>query len=253
MSKSILCIFDCQVKPGIDTAYLTHIGKYLADKQPDIVVNIGDFWDFPSLSSYDVGKKAFEGRRYKNDVLAGNEGMAQLLAPMHELIAKQKRNKEKQYKPEMHFFTGNHCQRINRAINDDPKLEGTIGREDLYLDDWIVHPFLEVGVLEGVAFSHYFTTGVMGRPATTASALLAKKHMSCVAGHMQGRQVATAYKADGSPITAIICGSSYPHEEDYLGAQGNKHYRGIAMLYEVDNGSFDESFVSLNYLKGRYE
>jgi hypothetical protein len=93
----------------------------------------------------------------------------------------------------------------------------------------------------------------MGRPATTASALLAKKHMSCVAGHMQGRQVATAYKADGSSITAIICGSSYPHEEDYLGAQGNKHYRGIAMLYEVDNGSFDESFVSLNYLKGRYE
>ena len=247
-----MCVFDTQVKPGIDLSYLSDIGHYLVDKKPDIVVHIGDHWDMPSLSSYDVGKKAFEGRRYKADIEAGNAGMDALLGPMREFNAQQRRNGKKQYRPQMEFHLGNHEQRIIRAVNDDPKLDGTIGYEDLALDDWNVNDFLAVNVIEGIAFSHYFTTGQMGRPATTASAILNKKHMSCVAGHQQGRQVATAYKADGSPITAIICGSSYPHDEGYLGAQGNKHWRGIAMLHEVKDGSFDEMFVSLDYLKRKY-
>ena len=60
----ILCIGDTQVKPGIDLGYLDRVGKYLVEKEPDIVVHLGDHWDLPSLSSYDVGKKSFEGRRY---------------------------------------------------------------------------------------------------------------------------------------------------------------------------------------------
>jgi hypothetical protein len=252
MTKKILVIFDTQVKPEINQDYLYNIGQYLVEKQPDILVHIGDHWDMPSLSSYDVGKKSFEGRRYKADIEAGNLGMTNLLAPLYDFNFKQRRNGKKTYNPEKHFFMGNHEHRIERAVNDDPKLDGTIGLNNLNLNGWIVHPFLTVGILEGIAFSHYFTTGVMGRPATSASALLSKKHQSCIAGHQQGRQVATAYKADGKPITAIICGSSYPHNEDYLGAQGNKHWRGICMLHEVDNGSFDEMFVSLEYLDKKY-
>ena len=41
---------DCQVKPGVDTNYLEHIGKYLVEKKPDVIVCIGDFADMPSLS-----------------------------------------------------------------------------------------------------------------------------------------------------------------------------------------------------------
>lgn len=248
----ILVVPDTQVKPGVDMSYLTDIGKYIVDKKPDVVVHMGDHWDMPSLSSYDFGRRQYEGRRYKADIQAGNEGMMKLLAPLCQYNEQQYRNKKKGYNPRKVFLTGNHEQRIQRAVDTDAKLEGIIGYHDLALQDWEVHDFLEVVEIEGIAFSHYFTTGVMGRPATTASALLAKKHQSCVAGHQQGRQVATAYKANGEPITAIIAGSAYPHEEEYLGAQGNKHYRGIVMLHECQNGSFDESFVSLNYLKKKY-
>lgn len=253
MTKKIMVVFDTQTKDGVDLGYMSDIGKYMVEKKPDIVVHIGDHWDMPSLSSYDEGKKVFEGRRYKKDIEAGNAAMDLLLSPLYEYNEQRRRNGKKQYHPERHFLMGNHENRINRAVNDDAKLEGTIGVQDLNLDGWIVHDFLEVAMIEGIAFSHYFTTGVMGRPATTASALIAKKHMSCIAGHQQGRQVATAHKADGSSITAIICGSSYPHDEAYLGAQGNKHWRGIAMLHDVVDGSFDEMFVSLDYLKRKYE
>lgn len=245
-------IFDTQVRPDIDMSYLGHVGMYLVEKKPDVIVHIGDHWDMPSLSSYDVGKKSFEGRRYNRDIAAGNFGMDVLLKPLCDYNYQQVVNKKKQYKPSLHFHMGNHEHRIVRAVDSDPKLDGTIGLDDLNLDAWNVHPFLDVNVIEGIAFSHYFVTGAMGRPATTANAILNKKHMSCVCGHQQGRQVATAYKADGRPITAIICGSSYPHEEEYLGVQGNKHWRGICILNEVKDGSFDEMFVSLDYLKKRY-
>lgn len=250
-----LVIPDVQAKPGNDFTFLNNIGNYLVEKKPDVVVCIGDFADMESLSSYDQGKKSFEGRRYRADIDASHLAMDTLLAPLQEFNQRAKKNKEKQYHPRMVLTLGNHEARIDRAVNDDPKLDGVLSINDLKYEKygWEVHPFTEVVVIDGVAYSHYFTTGVMGRPATTASALLAKKHMSCIAGHQQGRQVASAFKADGTPITCIIAGSCYEHNEDYMGPQGNKHWRGILVLHEVNNGSFDEMFVSLEYINKKYD
>ena len=43
--KKHLVIGDTQVKPGISLAYLSWIGKYIVDKQPEVIVMIGDFAD----------------------------------------------------------------------------------------------------------------------------------------------------------------------------------------------------------------
>lgn len=247
-------IGDVQAKPGIDFTYLTNIGKYLVEKKPDTWVLIGDFADMPSLSSYDVGKKSFEGRRYRADVAATHAAMEALMGPLWDYNKQAAKNHKARYTPNLELTLGNHEQRINRAVNDDPKLEGTIGIEDLQYEQygWKVHPFLEVVVIDGIAYSHYFTSGVMGRPITTATALLNKKHMSCVAGHQQGRQIASAFRGDGKQITGIIAGSCYEHDEDYMGPQGNKHWRGFTMLHEVNDGTFDEMFVSLDYIGKKY-
>jgi len=245
---------DVQAKPGVDFSYLTKIGKYIVEKKPDKLICIGDFADMPSLSSYDVGKKSFEGRRYKKDIEASQEAMEALLTPLWDFNNKAKRNKEKQYHPEMVLTLGNHEQRINRAVNDDPKLEGVLSIDALgYVGyGWRVIPFLDVVVLDGVAYSHYFTTGLMGRPVTTAQACLTKKHMSCVQGHQQGLQIATSYKANGEMISSIIAGSCYEHNEDYMSSQGNKHWRGFLMLHDVHDGEFDVMPVSLKYINQKY-
>jgi hypothetical protein len=150
---------------------------------------------------------------------------------------------------------GNHEHRINKVTNQDPKLDGTIGIGDLRYKEygWEVYDFLDVVVIDGIAYSHYFTTGVMGRPCTTAAAQLTKKHMSCIAGHQQGLQIATGHRADGSRLTSIIAGSCYTHDEDYMGPQGNKHWRGCLMLHEVNNGEVDLMPISLDYLRKKYE
>lgn len=254
MSKKHLVIPDCQIRPGDDFKFLEAIGNYIVEKQPEVIVNLGDFADMPSLSSYDVGKKSFEGRRYLKDVEAVVEAQKALLKPLRKLQAQQLRNKKKMYDPSLILTLGNHENRIERAVNLDPKLEGVLTTEHLqYVEHgWEVHPFLSVVVLDGVAYSHYFTSGVLGRPATSAASQLNKKHMSCIAGHQQGLQIATGHRADGAQLTSIIAGSCYEHDEDYLGPQGNKHWRGILVLHEVNDGSFDLMPVSLKYLKESY-
>ena len=249
-----LVIPDCQVKPGQSVKYLENIGRYIVEKLPEVIVCIGDFADMPSLSSYDTGKKSFEGRTYKADVRAVHKGMEALLGPLYKFQEKQRKLKKKVYKPRMILTLGNHEDRITRAVEYDRKLEDLISIEDLNYEQygWEVYDFLDVVVVDGIAYSHYFASGVMGRPVTSAQALLNKKHMSCFAGHQQGRQIAYARKADGSEITAIIAGSCYEHNEDYLNIQGNQHWRGFYVLHEVNNGSFDEMAVSLNYVNKNY-
>jgi hypothetical protein len=247
-----LVVPDVQAKPGNDFSYLRAAGNYIVEKKPDVIVCIGDFADLPSLSSYDRGLKSFEGRCYTDDIWATREAMDALLEPLFAEQKRLKKNKEKGYNPRMVLTLGNHENRINRVVNEDRKLEGLMSVNDLPYQDWEVIPFLKVIDIDGVAYSHYFTSGVMGRPITTAQALLTKKHMSCFAGHQQGRQIAYARRADGKEMTAIISGSFYEHDEDYLGEQGNQHWRGLWMLHEVNDGAFDEMAVSLRFLKERY-
>ncbi|MFN9898134.1 MAG: metallophosphoesterase, partial [bacterium] len=96
----ILVIPDCQIKEGVPTDHLTWAGKAIVDYRPDVVVNIGDFSDMPSLSTHDIkGSKYFEGLRYKKDVEVAKEAMQKLLSPLREFQQRQKRNKEKLYKP----------------------------------------------------------------------------------------------------------------------------------------------------------
>jgi len=244
---------DVQAKYGQDFTFLRKIGEYIVDKQPDVLICIGDFADMESLSSYDVGTKTFEGKRYVKDIEAAHVAMATLLHPLIQFNNRQRENHKKLYQPRMVLTLGNHEERINRAVNSDPKLDGVLSISDLRYEQWgwEVHPFLDVVVIDGVAYSHYFTSGLLGRPVASAAACLSKKHQSCVQGHQQGFQCATGHRADGTRLTAIIAGSCYEHEESYLGPQGNKHWRGALMLHEVDNGEFDMMPLSLSYLKSR--
>lgn len=253
MTKHFI-IPDTQVKPGVSTDHLLWAGQYVADKRPDVIIHLGDHFDMPSLSSYDKGKKSFEGRRYMDDIAAGIKALSIFNEPIEKLNNDLRRQHKPLYKPRKVFLLGNHEYRIERAVEADAVLEGVIGYEDLELEKmgWEVYPFLEVAVIDGIAYSHYITSGVMGRPVSSASLMLRKKMMSCVMGHVQYRDIAFAQRADGTRLTGIFAGTYYQHEEGYLTPQGNAHWHGCWMLHEVFDGQFDEMPVSLNFLRNRY-
>ena len=177
-----LVIPDTQCKPDNSFEHLEWAGNYAVKTKPDVIVHLGDHWDMSSLSVYDIGKKSFEGRTYNHDVQAGNDAMDVFMKPIIEEQKRQKENKKKVWKPKKIFLIGNHEYRIDRAIESDRKLEGLIGYNDFNLKkhNWEVHNFLDVAIVNGIAYSHYFTSGVMGRPVSSPHLMLQKKHMSCI-------------------------------------------------------------------------
>ena len=255
-SRRHLVIPDVQHKPGCSTEHLTWAGKYAAELCPDAIICIGDFYDMESLSSYDKGKKSFEGRRYVKDIDSGNQAMDAFMAPIHAEIARRKKGKRKAWNPELHFTLGNHENRITRAVDDSAELEDLMSFDDFNLKEhgYTVHDFLEPVVIDGVAYSHYFTSGVMGRPVSSATTMLNKKHMSTVMGHVQDRQIAYAKRADGARITGIFAGIYYQHDEEYLTPQTGTSttWSGVWIFHEVQDGSFDEMPVSLSFLRDKY-
>jgi hypothetical protein len=241
----IMVIPDCQVRGDVDMDYLHAMGAYLVDKLPDVIVNLGDFYDFPSLSDYDKGKLSFEGRRLVSDIEAGKRGMEVLLKPLREY---QKTNPD--YKPRMVFTLGNHEQRLKRVVDNNSQFEGFIGYHLLELEkDWEVHDFLVPVNIQGINFVHYLANPMTGKPyGGSAASQLKNVGCSFVVGHKQTLDVAIQPVFDGSLRLGIIAGASYPFDEGYKGYFGNNHFRGIVMLHEAENGFADPSFVSTRFL-----
>lgn len=241
-----LVLPDTQVKPGVRTDHLLWAAKYANDKRPDVIVHLGDHYDMPSLSSYDKGKGAAEGRRVIKDIQAGNDAVALFTNAL-------------EYKPRMVKCIGNHTQRIARYVNDNPELEGTIGYHLLDFErlGWEVHEFLKPVTIDGVTYCHYFPRSGDGkvsqtkRGAPSARAQVLREMRTCIAGHQQGLDT-HIHHTGSRTIRGIVAGSFYQHEESYLSPQGNSHWHGILYLTEVKDGEFNLCEVSLGFLKRKY-
>lgn len=242
IGKMHIVIPDVQAKSGVNTDHLTWVGNYIAEKRPDTIICIGDFWDMPSLSSHDKGKLAFEGRRYVNDIRAGQQAMEKLLDPIRSVP---------NYNPRKVFCLGNHEIRIQRVVDINPEFSEKFSLQDLGIEDygWEVHDFLKVVEIEGIQYSHYFTSGVMGRPVSSAAALLRERGCSATMGHVQYTDIAVHKKTQQ---IGLFCGTCYQHDEDYLGYQGNVQRRQIIVKHEVEAGKYDPMLVSLKFLEKSY-
>lgn len=246
MKKKHAFIPDTQVKPGVPTNHLTAAGNYIADKQPDTIVMIGDWFDMPSLSSYDKpGEKGWEDKDVKDDFDCGIEAMADFLRPI-----KAKRN----YKPRMVFTMGNHEDRVRRARNDphNRKFRKFLSDDQFRLKEfgWKVVPYLDRINIDGILYSHYFTGGIMDRPLNgQAETRLKNLCHSFSMGHQQIYQVGVWYTGAGERIRGLVCGSFYQHDEDYVSKQGNDRcWRGMVFKNEVYKGDYDLMELSIEYL-----
>lgn len=254
-----LIIPDTQCKPGVRLEHLLWLGDYIADKQFETVIHLGDHWDMASLSSYDKGTKKAEGKHYPDDIAAGNLGMDLLWRATQELNdkrRKQRKTGQRLYNPRKVFNIGNHEERIARHVNYNPELTGKLGYQDFNLQahGWEVYDFLHIAKVDGVAYAHYFPNPNSGKPHGGAPLLRLKNiGFSFTMGHQQGKAAADRYLQDGTAQRALIVGSYYLHDEDYKGAQGNHHWRGVCVAHEVENGNYDLMEVSIKFLEKRYK
>lgn len=247
---------DTQAKYGVPTRHLTWVGRYIAEKyagHPKLrIIHIGDHWDMPSLSSYDKkGGRLMEGRRYTTDIKYANEAWTLLNAPIE--AAKERYD----WDPEEDFFMGNHEYRVDRASKEDAQLEGLITTDDFQVvkdNIWKVHAFLDPKTFDGVTYAHYFANRMTGRPLSGQSmdARIKTVGHSFTMGHQQGLWSGRRETLRGAQC-GLVAGSCYLHDEEYLGPQGNGHWRGIVVCHDVRQGDYDLKSVSLRSLCQRYE
>lgn len=234
-------ISDMQVSVGTDTSYYNAISNEIIERKPDVIVFLGDFWDMKSM--YKATKETFNGKLYKLDIAVGIQAMEILMRPILNKI-------NKSWNPRLVFCLGNHEYRITKMENSYKALNGLLSIEDLKLKDWgfEVIKFLEPIVIDDIAYCHYFTNGLMNNPIISAKLMIMRKLMNCVQGHRQSFEIHREVRADGYPIYGIFAGSSYLHDEDYLGNQGNHYARLVWALNDVKGKSFDPEQLLINRL-----
>jgi hypothetical protein len=245
--KRHFIIPDRQAKPGVPMDHNRWIGYAIQDYQPDVVVDIGDNADFPSMSMHTAsGSMDKEGRRLIQDIEAANEAERILREAMEG------------YKPKrMVRLRGNHEIRLMRYVDANPVLQGLVGLHLLDDQGWEVIPYFngspQAVEIDGIQYAHFFANPNTGKPiGGTIANRLSKIGSSFVQGHVQGLLQGNVQYATGLIRHGIVAGSCYLHDEEYKG-MANAHWRGVVVLNEVRNGQFCEMPLTLDYLCRKYE
>lgn len=255
---NIVVVPDSHSNSDTDNNRFLWLGRFLLDRQPDVIVNLGDLFDMNSLSSYDKGKKSFEGRRYQNDIACGVDALFKMDQAYNEYNNRRKNIKKAPLKlPRKIITLGNHEGfRINRAIETSPELDGVLSIDNLRLQEfgYEVYPFKTPVCVEGVWFCHYFPSGVLGQPVSgvsIASSLIQKNLVSSIQGHSHTWDHAIRSRPDGSKVIGL-CAGWYGEHATYADATDQLWVSCITMLHEVHDGVFDIEQISIERIKRMY-
>jgi hypothetical protein len=256
-ARDHLIIPDSHAYPGDKMQRYKALGNYIMEKRPSVIVNIGDWWEMGSLCSYDKGKKSYVFKNIKDDIEAGHEAEEYVYGPIEDYNKRRSRFKKKQYRPTVVKVIGNHEERVNRLLEYDSKLDGMVSMDEFKTRKNIKEvysPFLEVVVIDGVAYSHYFVSGTMGRPCGSARVLVNKKHMSTTMGHTHLLDTHADTKPTGEMVRGLICGSF--HEDDHKSFAGPQTdqvwWNGVIHKRNVIDGDYDMEEISVTRLEDKY-
>lgn len=252
VSKLHLVIPDPHAHPQFKNERADYLGKLIVDLKPDVVINLGDMFDMPSMSSYDKGTKSFQGRSYAKDLNAGREFDDR----MWSIVRKAKKKL-----PFRVFFEGNHEYRLTRALELSPELEDTISFKDFGLEDnydKIVRYYGNTpGVynVDGVNYAHFFISGVKGLPISgehLAYNLVTKQLASCTCGHIHTTDFHIRKSVEGRTMMGLVAGVYQDYDAPWAGNSNELWWKGVIVKHNVEDGSYEPQWVSLETLRKTY-
>tara|TARA_B100001093_G_scaffold351911_1_gene336372 strand:- start:2032 stop:2805 length:774 start_codon:yes stop_codon:yes gene_type:complete len=256
MTKTAV-VFTCShVDPSVSNERFDWLGGLIYDLRPDYVVDLGDGAEMKSLNSYDTKyPKAVSAQSYEKDINHYNEAQDRLRRKFKDM---------KKRKPAFFGCEGNHEYRIKRAINLDPRLEGSkygISFSHLQTDYW----FDEYQEYEnsapstfdkdGVTYAHYISSGNYGTAMSGehhAYNLLKKRHHSTTVGHSHKRGMFFKDDSHPNPTIGLVAGCYKGASECWAGQANKEWWKGVIIKRDISNGFYDPEFVSISRLKAIY-
>lgn len=143
----VVVIFDAHDSPSIRKDRFLWMGRYIHDANPDIVVQIGDFFSFDSLNTIDANDTLLGKYKpiFMDDITSGHEALTELDKGLDG------------WGGEKHSTMGNHENRALKFTNRTPELSGVLTHnfDNLMMTHkWTYSPFGALYFIGGVAFTH---------------------------------------------------------------------------------------------------
>lgn len=252
--RSILLVPDVHAKPGDDLARLEEMRLWLKLRKQslDKIVQIGDLWDFDSLCTHDMHTPEWHTRSLRGDIDAGFRALDILISTA----------KDHQLTPnDVHIVGGNHEERYDKYLKSDnrlltsdfPATVRALIAANAHTKDVKYHTFLKPYSTYGITFSHYFVSGVMGRPVggeRPAANLLRSQFISSVCGHSHLYDFAERTRGDGTKIYALVSGCFVNPNTPfaYAGAARKLWWNGFHLLHCYRPGEFDVESINIERL-----
>ena len=250
-------VFSCaHSTPEFGNERFDWLGRFLFDIKPDYVVDLGDFGDMKSLNSYDSRyPQAIVSQSYQADIESYNDAQDRL---RHQFRSSKKRM------PTWYGFEGNHEHRLKKALAIDPRLEGEkygISFKhldtDYWYDEYIEYENGGPGIysIDGVGYAHFFSSGNLGQAMSGehhAYNLLRKRHSSSTCGHSHKRSI--FFKDDAYPKRSIglVAGCYKGGADTWAGQASLGWWKGVVVKRQIEDGSYEPEFVSMERLKKAY-
>lgn len=254
MTKDILVVPDCHAHPDHHNDRADCLGKFIKDTKPDVVINLGDTYDMPSLYRKTRGK-VHKGE-YQRDINSGLDFLDRMWYPMR---------KTKRKMPHRVFLEGNHENRLRKALDKNPQFEGDthgISYSDYQLDHYHNEVVLYEGdnpgqySLEGFSFAHYFPSNTGGRAISgdySANDLIRTNLCSSVCGHSHTADLAIRSSVNGKELIGVVAGVYQDYDAEWAGSVLSRFWwRGLVYLRGVDNGTASVEFIRLNEVQRCY-
>ena len=240
-----LVIGDPHCNPKASNDRFLWAGKLARDLKPDTIICMGDFSSLDSLSSYDKGKKSFEGRRYKKDIDHAHDALEKFNKGLNGRRSRKV------------MLLGNHEDRIDRIVDETPELDGTISTKDLKFKEfgWEVIAYQEPVAIDGVHYCHNYPTGIMGKPISgdnIARSLLLKNKVSSTVGHCHLFDYSMCTIPTGRKVLGLSAGCYLHHREDYARSTQRLWWSGLIVKRNVRNGEYDIETIEYNAVRREY-
>lgn len=213
VNARVLAIGDAHDSPEIpDKSRFRAMGAYAKANKVDNIIQIGDFMSVDSMSSHDPNwtVKGQNKPSFKEDIASFEEALRAFDDGLDG------------YEVTKHITLGNHEDRINRFVNNNPEIVEILFEEVyslLHKFGWDYSPFGEFHFIGDVGFTHA-PLNQMGKPygGMNCQNQIARDSLhDVVFGHTHKRTDNTFPKIGKEHITVINVGCAMPdgHIEDY--------------------------------------
>lgn len=256
MTKTAVVFTCAHADPKVSNERFDWLGALIYDLRPDYVVDLGDAADMRSLNSYDTRyPQAVVSQSYEADIETYNDAQERL---------RWRFRHHKRRKPKWFGFEGNHEHRIKKAVDDDPRREGAkygISFTHLQTDHWFdeYHEYENSGPAkfsyDGILYSHYISGGNYGTAISGkhhAYSLVSQVGCSVTVGHSHKYSNYYHGAAYPYPLIGLVAGCFKGKKESWAGQANDEWRAGVVIKRDIENGVYDEEWVSLSRLKKEY-